>query len=147
MKISKYPQACFIAETKGQKILLDPGYLKYEDSFFNEWSECPAILITHSHKDHIHEEVVAKLIKNGSALYTSKEVSNVYPSLKANIVKEGDNFNVGDIKVETVGAVHGYLHRFRESNMVIDENIGFIIDDGETRVYHTILCCRLCTGD
>ena len=31
MKIIKYPQSCLLVETKGKKILIDPGTLKYKE--------------------------------------------------------------------------------------------------------------------
>jgi len=31
MKITKFPQSCLLVETKGKKILIDPGTLKYKE--------------------------------------------------------------------------------------------------------------------
>ena len=39
MKITKYPQSCLMIETNNKKILVDPGKLKYEDRFLEEWKE------------------------------------------------------------------------------------------------------------
>ena len=37
MKITRYPQSCLLIETKGKKILIDPGILKYKDEYYNKW--------------------------------------------------------------------------------------------------------------
>ena len=34
MKITKFPQSCLLIETKGKKILVDPGNLKYKEEYF-----------------------------------------------------------------------------------------------------------------
>ena len=33
MKITKYPQSCLLIESKGKKILIDPGTLKYKEEY------------------------------------------------------------------------------------------------------------------
>lgn len=38
MKITKYPQSCLLVETKGKKILIDPGTLKYKEENFDVWN-------------------------------------------------------------------------------------------------------------
>lgn len=37
MKITKYPQSCLLVETNDKKLLIDPGSLKYQDKFLEEW--------------------------------------------------------------------------------------------------------------
>lgn len=49
MKITKYPQSCLLVETKGKKILIDPGTLKYKEEYFDVWNNVDIILITHKH--------------------------------------------------------------------------------------------------
>ena len=46
MKITKYPQSCLLIETKGKKILIDPGALKYKEEYFEVWNSVDIILIT-----------------------------------------------------------------------------------------------------
>ena|GEM_PF-513034 len=137
MKITKYPQSCLMVECKDKKILIDPGVIAYKDEFLEEWKEADAILVTHKHSDHINSEVVKKLLVDGVKLYTSSEVHNTYPDLEAEIVKEGDILEFGEVKVEVVKAVHGYITLFKDGAKVIHENIGFVVDDGNTRLYHT----------
>jgi L-ascorbate metabolism protein UlaG (beta-lactamase superfamily) len=139
MKITKYNQACLLIETKGKRILIDPGSIGYTGDMLNkEWININTILITHKHKDHCHQEAVNTIIKRDNAkLYTSKEVVDKYHFNNVNIVKENDTFHIDDIRIEVTKAIHGYLTGMHENDKEILENIGFIIDDGEHRLYTT----------
>ena len=53
------------------------------------------------------------------------------------IVKQGDIIDLEDIKVEVTKAVHGFLTKMKESGGEIFENVGFIIDDGNKKIYTT----------
>ena len=64
MKITKFPQSCLLIETKGKKILIDPGTLKYKEDYFNIWNNVDIILITHKHPDHYNIEVLEKINKD-----------------------------------------------------------------------------------
>ncbi len=81
-------------------------------------------------------DAIKEIVKNKKTkFYTSQEVANAYPELSPEIVKAGDILNFNDIKIEVVRAVHGWtpLLKGREVN----ENIGYIVDDGESRIYQT----------
>ena len=135
MKITKFPQSCLLIESEGKKILVDPGNLKYKDEYFDIWNSVDVILITHKHPDHCNVEVLEKLNKDIS-IYSTKEVADTYTGLNINIVKEDDVLKFGNVKVEVVYAVHGYQPLLR-GDKEIHENIGYIIDDGENRLYTT----------
>jgi len=70
-------------------------------------------------------------------LYATKEVADYCQDIKPEIVKEGYIFNLGDIKIEVVHAVHGYLPHFSKEGKEINENIGYIISDGSIKAYAT----------
>lgn len=135
MKITKFPQSCLLIETKGKKILIDPGTLKYKEEYFNVWNEVDIILITHKHSDHCNTEVLEKLNKN-IKIYSTQEVQQANKSLKINIVKENDIIELDNIKIEVVHAIHGYQPLLKGAKEVY-ENVGYIIDDGENRLYTT----------
>lgn len=135
MKITKFPQSCLLIETKGKKILVDPGNLKYKEEYFDVWNAVDIILITHKHPDHCNTEVLQKLNKN-IAIYSTKEVQDANESLNINIVKENDIIELDNIKIEVVHAIHGYQPLLK-GNKEIHENVGYIIDDGENRLYST----------
>lgn len=135
MKVTKFPQSCLLIESEEKKILVDPGNLKYKDEYFDIWNSVDVILITHKHPDHCNVEVLEKLNKDIS-IYSTKEVADTYTGLNINIVKEDDVLKFGNVKVEVVYAVHGYQPLLR-GDKEIHENIGYIIDDGENRLYTT----------
>jgi L-ascorbate metabolism protein UlaG (beta-lactamase superfamily) len=138
MKITRFAQSCILIETKAKRILIDPGFLQFDDSLLeNEWNDIDVLLVTHKHADHCHVPAILEIIKNPKTkFYTSTEVANQYPELSPEIVKQGDIIILDEIKVEVVKAVHGYMP-FLKNGKKVNENIGFIIDDGENRAYQT----------
>lgn len=135
MKITKYPQSCLLIETKGKKILIDPGTLKYKEEYFAIWNRVDVILITHKHPDHCNIEALERLNKN-ITIYSTKEVQEANKSLNIDIVKENDTLKLGDITIEVVHAIHGYQPLLKGEKEV-HENVGYIIDDKENRLYAT----------
>ncbi len=135
MKITKFPQSCLLIETKGKRILVDPGNLKYKEDYFDIWNNVDIILITHKHPDHCNTEVLEKLNKN-ITIYSTKEVQQTHTSLNINIVKENDILKLDDITIEVVHAIHGYQPLLKGAKEV-HENVGYIIDDGQNRLYTT----------
>ena len=125
MKITKYPQSCLLVETKGKKILIDPGTLKYKEEYFDVWNNVDIILITHKHPDHCNIKI-----------YSTQEVQDANKTLNINIIKENDIIELDSIKVEVVHALHGYQPLLKGAKE-INENVGYIIDDGENRLYTT----------
>lgn len=132
MKIVKFPQSCLLVETNNKKILIDPGKIKYNDSYFNIWNNVDIILITHKHGDHCNNDVL-KGIKN-IPMYSTKEVKNEYPELPIDVINENDIFYLDNIKIEVVKAIHGY-NPLLKNGKEVKENVGYIIDDGITRLY------------
>ena len=135
MKIIKYPQSCLLVETKGKKILIDPGTLKYKEEYFDVWNNVDIILITHKHLDHCNTEILEK-ISNNIKIYSTQEVQDSNKTLNINIIKENDIIELDNIKVEVVHALHGYQPLLKGAKE-INENVGYIIDDGENRLYTT----------
>ena len=133
MKITKYPQSCLMVETNNIKFLIDPGRLKYDDEFLNEWKETDFILVTHKHQDHIKIDAIKEISK---PTYSTSEVQNTYKDYKFNIVKENDILKFGNVKIEVVKAIHGY-NPLLKGNGEVFENVGFIIDDSVHRLYIT----------
>lgn len=138
MKITKFAQSCILIESLKKRILIDPGYLEYDENLLTkDWNDIDAIFITHKHGDHFHPEAVQEILKNSKTkLYSTQEVASTYPDFNFQIVKEGDAVNIGSIKVEVVKAVHGYVP-FLKGDKEVSENVGYIVDDGKTRAYQT----------
>ena len=133
MKITKYPQSCLMVETNNKKILIDAGSLKYQDKFLEEWKKVDVILITHKHGDHIKNDVLKDI---NVPIYSTQEVQDNYPEINFNIIKENDIVELDKIKIEVVKAIHGYNPLLKNGGEVL-ENVGYIIDDGNHRLYIT----------
>ena len=134
MRITKFPQSCLLVETKGRKIFVDPGNLKYRDEYFDIWNSVDIVLITHKHPDHCYTDVIQKLNKN-IIIYSTNEVQSSNESLNISVVKEDDIIELDNIRIEVVHAIHGYQPLLKEKE--VNENVGYIIDDGENRLYAT----------
>ena len=135
MKITKFPQSCLLIETKEKKILVDPGNLKYKEEYLDIWKQADIILITHKHPDHCNNEVLEKLNKD-ITIYSTKEVQEANQNLSIHIIKESDVIELNGIKIEVVHAIHGYQPLLKGAKEVY-ENVGYIIDDGQNRLYTT----------
>lgn len=138
MKITKYNQSCLLIETNNKRILIDPGNIGYEESLLDEWKNINYILVTHRHGDHCNKEAINTIVKRDNALvYTTKEVTDNVDLINPIIVKQGDVINLGNIKIEVTKAVHGFLTKMKKSGNEIFENVGYIVDDGNKRLYAT----------
>lgn len=136
MKITKFAQSCVLFETQSKKILIDPSDLLLDDSTLKKWMDVDIILVTHKHGDHCDDKSINEIMKNAKVkLYTTKEVRANHEISPTKIVKQGDVLNFGGIKIEVVKAVHGYVSLMK--GRFVHEAVGFIIDDGKVRVYHT----------
>ncbi len=139
MKITKYNQSCLLVETNNKTILLDPGVFGYNDEILNnDWVNVDYILVTHKHADHCNEEAIKHIIKrDNSKLIITNEINKEYNFSDSTIVKENDVLEFDNINIEVIHAKHGYLTGMRERNAEVLENVGYIIDDGNTRLYAT----------
>ncbi|MBI4918614.1 MBL fold metallo-hydrolase [archaeon] len=137
MKITRYAQSCFLIEVKGKRVLIDPGYLNFNEYLLkHDWKDIDILLVTHKHQDHFHEEAARHILRDDKTqFFTSKEVAKAHKEFTSNIVEEGDTVNFGDFKIEVTQAFHGFLPT--ERGKEVHEGLGFIIDDGDKRVYHT----------
>jgi L-ascorbate metabolism protein UlaG (beta-lactamase superfamily) len=135
MKLTKYAQSCILLETKGKRILIDPGSIQWEASLLEEWGHIDIVLVTHKHGDHCHAKSIQHFVAQGAKFYSSQEVGIAYPDLQPEIVQAGDILKQDGTIIEVVHAVHGYLPHLEPTN-VIFENLGYIVDDGHKRVYH-----------
>lgn len=138
MKITKFNQSCLLVETKNKKILIDPGNIGYNENLLNDWTDIDYILITHRHRDHCNVEAINTIVKRDNAtVYTTNEVVSNTNLINPIIIKQGDIIDLGNIKVEVTKAIHGFFTKMKKSGGEIFENVGYIIDDGEKRLYTT----------
>jgi len=138
MKLTRFGQSCVLIETKEKRILIDPGVLKYEASLLEEhWKDIDILLVTHKHGDHFNVNAIKDILKDlKTKFYSTQEVANASAEVSPKIIKEGDVLEFEEVKVNIVKAVHGYLPHLKGGREIY-ENVGYIIDDGEHKVYAT----------
>lgn len=138
MKITKYHQSCLLIESKGKRILVDPGNISYSDDMYEKyWTNIDCILITHKHDDHCLADVINKIVMRDNAkLYVTFETLENQPLYGAEIIKQGQIIDIGKITIGVIRAEHGYLP-FMKNKLEVRENVGYIINAEGKSVYIT----------
>ena len=134
MKLTKYNQSCFLIETGGKKILIDPGNM-VDEEVIKSFRDIDFLLFTHTHNDHCNVEVTEKILENNNPeIIANEEVIKKLSECKVTIMKEGEIKNIGNIKIEMVKAIHGYHPWMKDAPL--PKSNGFIIRDNKTSIYH-----------
>ncbi len=96
--------------------------------------------ISHEHGDHFERETSKILAQNGNCVFvvpsTCKEIAIQevgIPEQRINVATPRVPFNIGDVKIEPIRAIHGNPKYavFYDANM---EDCGYVITLGETRL-------------
>ncbi len=126
MKITKLGHCCLLIETKGKRILTDPG--SYTVEAHSKLENLDYIFYTHEHQDHYHLDSLKTLIqKNPKAVvYTNVSVSELLnkEGIKNIKIKNGESVFLDKISVVGIGEKHAMLH----SSIPLSSNTGFFID-------------------
>ncbi|MCX6707415.1 MAG: MBL fold metallo-hydrolase [Candidatus Woesearchaeota archaeon] len=144
MKLTKHAQSCFLIETNGKRILIDPGkYVfdkKVEGLDPGQFKDIDILLLTHRHHDHCFPEALKVIQKNNlkMKIYCNKEVEEILKKegIKCNVVKVGNTMKEGGVKIDVVKALHGYKSDMLDINFP-KENNGYLIESENKRIYHT----------
>ncbi len=116
-----------LIETKGKRILTDPG--SYTVEAHSKLENIDYILFTHEHQDHYHIESLKVILeKNPQAIiYSGNSVSELLDNegIKNKVIKNGDSILLGEISVVGIGEKHAQMH----SEIPLSSNIGFFIDE------------------
>lgn len=126
MNITKFQHACMMLEKSGTSLVIDPG--KYTNDF-TDFSNIAAILVTHSHPDHIDVDKVQQILAQNPdcVVYSSVDVArSVDGVIPVATVAVGQVITVGDFSIKFTGGQHALIH---ESISRI-ANLGLLIDDG-----------------
>ncbi|HEY4515645.1 MAG TPA: MBL fold metallo-hydrolase [Candidatus Paceibacterota bacterium] len=126
MKITKLGHCCLLIETKGKRILTDPG--SYTVDAHSKLENIDYILFTHEHQDHYHLESLKILLKKNpkAVVYTSSSVSELLEKegIAHTKVAHKETISLGDIAIVGTGEKHAQMH----SSIPLSENMGFFID-------------------
>ncbi|MDB5259658.1 MAG: beta-lactamase [Candidatus Taylorbacteria bacterium] len=127
MKITKLGHCCLLIETKGKRILTDPGI--FTVAAHSELERIDYVLFTHEHPDHFHLESLKPLLqKNPQAIvYANNSVDDLLtkesiPHIK---ISDSETVSLGDVQVVGIGEKHAAMH----SSVPQSSNLGFFIDE------------------
>jgi L-ascorbate metabolism protein UlaG (beta-lactamase superfamily) len=115
------------------KVYIDPYKLS---KTYEKISDADIVLITHNHFDHLSIEDLKNIINERTVIVSAQECLSQLKSLK---VKESigidprNSVKLDDLRIETVPA-YNIDKDFHPKN---DKKIGFIIEFGNDRLYHT----------
>ncbi|HJR85052.1 MAG TPA: MBL fold metallo-hydrolase [Nitrososphaeraceae archaeon] len=118
---------------KGKNIYIDPYKLskKHENI-----SDADVVLVSHNHFDHLSIEDLKNIVNETTVIVSAQECLSQLKSLN---VKESigidprNSVKVNELKIETVPA-YNVDKEFHPKN---DKKIGFIVEFGNDRLYHT----------
>ena len=126
MRITKFGHACLLVEDNETRILLDPGTMS---KGFDALEHIDAVLVTHDHFDHVDPKAISTLLRRNpkAKLYVNASAAKVLAEdgLEAEIVADGDDFKVKNVRVQVVGEYHDPIHRDRPTMY----NVGYMIGE------------------
>jgi L-ascorbate metabolism protein UlaG (beta-lactamase superfamily) len=127
MKITKLGHCCLLIETKGKRIVTDPGSFTIEASA--KLTDIDYILFTHEHQDHYHVDSLKTLLQNNpkAVVYSNNSVSELLKNegIKHIEVNHSDTVLLGEISVMGIGEKHANMH----SSIPSSSNMGYMIDE------------------
>ncbi|MGI8458696.1 MAG: MBL fold metallo-hydrolase [Propionibacteriaceae bacterium] len=134
MQISHLGHATVLVQTDTAKVVVDPG------NFSSEWhglTDLDAVLVTHSHPDHLDPERLPALLAANPGARVWVEPSVVEAHLKgldrAVALRRGDRVEVGGLRVEAVGGQHAVIH----ADLPRIGNVGLLLRAaGEPTLFH-----------
>lgn len=126
MKITKLGHCCLLIETKGKRILTDPGSFTVDSHSKLDNIDC--ILYTHDHADHFHLESLKTLVHINPqvVIYANDSVSESLDKENIKHVKlsHNDAVSLGEVLIVGLGEKHAEIH----SSIPLISNLGFFID-------------------
>ncbi|MGB5952919.1 MAG: MBL fold metallo-hydrolase [Ornithinimicrobium sp.] len=137
MKITHLGHSCLLIEMAGVRLLIDPGSF----SDVSGVRDLNAILVTHTHPDHLDPPSIPPLLRDnpGVQVWLEGEAAdrlvNNEPQLKQHTSRltSGEVLHFGDVAVTPVGDQHALIHDY----VPRPDNIGLVISaPQEPRLFH-----------
>ncbi len=126
MKITKLGHCCLLIETKGKRLLTDPGCFTIEAH--SKLENIDVILFTHDHADHYHLDSLKILFKKNAhvQIFANNSVGSSLDTegIPYQVILDTQTFDFHGILITG----HGVLHAEIYHALPPCENIGFMID-------------------
>ena len=131
MRVTKFTHSCLRIEGGGV-LVVDPG----EFSESSALDGADAVLVTHEHVDHLDVGAVTAAVSRNPDLRIFAHEA-VLPLLAdvagaSTCVAVGEEYEAAGFRVRAYGGQHAIIHRY----MPVFANLGFLITDGGTNLYH-----------
>ncbi|GHD48834.1 MBL fold metallo-hydrolase [Mycetocola manganoxydans] len=123
MRLTKLEHAALLLEDSGRKLFIDPGSFT---TAITEGAQCVAIVITHEHPDHWTPEQIDRILSKSpdARIFGPAGVAAAASNLPIEVVKAGDEVEVGPFTLRFFGEKHNVIH---ESIPVVD-NVGVLVN-------------------
>lgn len=124
MKITKYPQSCFLLEKDGRRILIDFGDVAMPKYPLAHFGSIEAVLYTHKHPDHCDVEGAGEIAVRGIPMFGNASVVETIGKDRVTEVRHGESFTIAGFKIEPFDLPHFRAIDGSEG----PSNTGYIID-------------------
>lgn len=131
MRITKFTHSCLRLEGDGI-LVVDPGVFSERSAL----TGADAVLVTHEHPDHLDVDALTDALAQRPEIkvFTHPEV---LPKLSAfrdvvTVVEPGQEFSAAGFTVRAYGGQHAVIY----PEIPRIANLGFLISDGATNLYH-----------
>lgn len=105
MKITKLGHCCLLIETKGKRIITDPG--SYTVDAHSKLKDIDYVLFTHEHQDHYHLDSLKVILENNpqTVIYTNSSVDELLTKegIKHIKINHDEELSLGEIRVKGFG--------------------------------------------
>ena len=130
MHLTHLGHSCLLVDVDGARILIDPGGFSDVDGV----RDLSAILVTHTHPDHLDPSAIPPLLRDNpkAELWLESEagdrLNSSEPQLGKNIqrMQSGQTLTFGAVTVTPVGKKHALIHDYVPQ----PDNIGLIVTSG-----------------
>ena len=131
MRVPKFTHSCLRLEGAGV-LVVDPGGFSERSAL----AGADAVLVTHEHADHLDVDALAEAVGRRPQTRVFAH-ADVLPKLTAvgdavTAVESGQEFTAAGYTVRAYGGQHAVIH----PDIPRIANLGYLISDGRTNLYH-----------
>jgi L-ascorbate metabolism protein UlaG (beta-lactamase superfamily) len=132
VRVTKYSHSCIRIERDGSVLVVDPGAFSERAAL----DGVDAVLVTHEHFDHLDIDALTEAVaaRPSVAFFAHADVLPKVAQLgvTATAVEPGQSFTAAGLDVRAFGGQHAVIH----PEIPRVANLGYLITDGDTNLYH-----------